>query len=394
MTNTSTLQQQYPLNVRRKFWKKILSNILGYFILNIFIGPLLGVGLALLVFGSSTDSLALFISFPIGGFIITFGLTILVYSLYVKWYIKTYYYSADKDFITIKKGVFAPTEIHVQYQKIQDVYVDQDILDRILGIYDVHIASATVSSGIEAHIDGVNKDSAEGLKNLLLESIKNKGNFSQNNTGNAAAPIQEPTAQTPAKINFSEKISTETYPILGRWMYAKILGIILWSFVISFFIIITIFVPEENNSTSLGESLGFNTDIPHIFFYSIIIAIIFSLFRIVYLIVWKHNFKFEFTPEYIFTYQGFISTEEKHVPYNTIQDVIMNQGVIDRLLGLYNVFIQNAANNGIILDQRRAKGLNTFSGIVIPGQSFERASKLTEVLKSTVLSKNSSTTGL
>ena len=59
-----------------------------------------------------------------------------------------------------------PAQIHVQYGKIQDVYVDQDLLDRILGIYDVHISSATYSSGIEAHIDGVDKVGAEGLKNL------------------------------------------------------------------------------------------------------------------------------------------------------------------------------------------------------------------------------------
>src|SRR6185503_6801296 len=65
-------------------------------------------------------------------------------------YIQRYYYSADADFLTIKKGVIMPAEIHVQYRKIQDVYVDQDLTDRIFGIYDVHVASATATSAMEA----------------------------------------------------------------------------------------------------------------------------------------------------------------------------------------------------------------------------------------------------
>ena len=370
----------------------MLNKILGFIILNIFIGPLIGIGLALLVFGSSTESLALFLSFPIGGFVITFGLTIAIYSWYVHVYIKTYYYSADKDFITIKKGVFAPTEIHVQYQKIQDVYVDQDILDRILGIYDVHIASATVSSGIEAHIDGVYPESAEGLKNLLLDSIKNRGSFPQNNSSGQV--FSQPAPQTPPNVNFSEEISIKTYPILNRWVYAKILGIMLWSFLISLFLIVQFFTPGKNSSSSLAEDVGWGTDFFHIIGYSLVVAIVLSLFRVIYLLIWKHNFKFEFTPEYIFTHQGVISREEKHVPYNTVQDVVTHQGIIDRILGLYNVIIQNAANSGMILNQSRSRGVTAFSGIVIPGQSFERATKLTETLKSVVLSKNSSGTGL
>lgn len=38
----------------------------------------------------------------------------------------------------------------------------------MMGFCDVHIASATMSSGMEAHIDGVDQATAEGLKAYLL----------------------------------------------------------------------------------------------------------------------------------------------------------------------------------------------------------------------------------
>lgn len=93
-----------------------------------------------------------------------------------KWYFQVYFYDLTDDFIIIRKRVFSPTEITIPYERIQDVYSDQDMLDRLFGLYDIHLSSATVSSGIEAHIDGLEKDSADGLKKAILEKInfKNK----------------------------------------------------------------------------------------------------------------------------------------------------------------------------------------------------------------------------
>jgi membrane protein YdbS with pleckstrin-like domain len=54
---------------------------------------------------------------------------------------------------------------------LQDVYVDQDILDRIFSLYDVHVSSATIISGNLSHIDGLNKENAQAIKNLILSGI-------------------------------------------------------------------------------------------------------------------------------------------------------------------------------------------------------------------------------
>ena len=101
-------------------------------------------------------------------------LVVLLTYFYQRWYFMVYFYDFTSDFIQIKKGPITPREITIPYERIQDVYVDQDLLDRIFGLYDVHLSSATISSGMEAHIDGVEKQAAEGLRNILLQTIQQK----------------------------------------------------------------------------------------------------------------------------------------------------------------------------------------------------------------------------
>lgn len=108
-----------------------------------------------------------------GIFVVLFVEILLTY-FYQRWYFAVYFYDLTPDFIQIKKGPITPREITIPYERIQDVYVDQDLLDRIFGLYDVHLSSATVSSGMEAHIDGVEKQAAEGLRAILLETIKQR----------------------------------------------------------------------------------------------------------------------------------------------------------------------------------------------------------------------------
>ena len=76
------------------------------------------------------------------------------------------------------KGVVSRKRISIRYEKIQNIFIDQDFLDRIFKLYDVHIATADYQSAWTAHIDGVSRENAEKLKSILDIHIKNrqKGN--------------------------------------------------------------------------------------------------------------------------------------------------------------------------------------------------------------------------
>jgi membrane protein YdbS with pleckstrin-like domain len=92
--------------------------------------------------------------------------------LYNYLYYKKYYYNIKDDLLVIRKGLFLPDEISIPYNRIQDIYVDRDTLDLILGLYDVHVSSATTESGKDAHIDGVTYANAVKLKEMILEKVK------------------------------------------------------------------------------------------------------------------------------------------------------------------------------------------------------------------------------
>lgn len=157
--STSPTRTEFPLSTKKVIKKTLLGGS-GW----------AGLGLIFMVtFGalSSSFGVVLFV------LCLTLGIVALVY-LYELWYFNYYFYDLTNDYVTIRKNPITPKEINVPYERIQDVYVDQDLFDRIFGLYDVHISSATISSGFEAHIDGVEKQAADGLRAKLLQKVQEK----------------------------------------------------------------------------------------------------------------------------------------------------------------------------------------------------------------------------
>ena len=86
-------------------------------------------------------------------------------------YWKRYFYDVEGPNLVIRKGVIARREITIPFNRITDVYVDQDILDALFGLYDVHVSTPTEQSGRFAHIDGVGKAGSQRLRQLILEGM-------------------------------------------------------------------------------------------------------------------------------------------------------------------------------------------------------------------------------
>jgi membrane protein YdbS with pleckstrin-like domain len=154
-----TTVEKYPLEKRKIIKKTIKStfNMYIFFLIiplwaNIFLWSLYQIPLMIID--------ALFIVYP------------LIQWVYQREYYKKYFYDIRSDFLVIKKGVIAPNETILPYDKLQDVYIDQDIFDRIFKLYDVHVSTATMMSGIQAHIDGVNKENGEIFREMILDNIK------------------------------------------------------------------------------------------------------------------------------------------------------------------------------------------------------------------------------
>ena len=161
-----TLREKYHLE-NRKPLKKTIASIWSFIFIIIFIG--------IFSFSFLSSANRIFPNFNIWIivyiFIGVFVLFIILKYVYEVFYMKYYFYDLVGKNLIIKKGVFSRNEITLPINRLQDVYVDQDILDRIFGLYDVHVSSATIISGNLSHIDGVNKENAQAIKNLILSGI-------------------------------------------------------------------------------------------------------------------------------------------------------------------------------------------------------------------------------
>ncbi|MBP9866808.1 MAG: PH domain-containing protein [Candidatus Pacebacteria bacterium] len=369
----SNFQINNPLNPR-KFWKKFLEEAVSISLLSAFLSLIIFV--VYILSNTQLNSSESLVTVGISIYLTMFISLMIFEAIYIKAYIKYYFYDTDSDFITIKKGIFSPTEIHVQYQKIQDVYVDQDIIDRVIGLYDVHIASATANSGIEAHIDGVDAETAERLKNTFLQKIKERSNnYYSLEMNKSSTTSNEQTKNKSETFNINEEVSIKTYPISGNWIIARMLGSIMWSF---FYTLLVCYVLFSTGESSFSVANKFQIQVN-----TLIISLIFFIlfiFKNIYTFFWKKTFSFKFTPEYIYLKSGIISRQEKHAPYNTIQDVTIEQGIIDRVLGISNVKITNASQQA-----QTGQGGFLFNGILIPGQPLDKAQKIADILKNGAL---------
>ena len=372
----SHLQTQYPLSPR-KFWKKFIGHLISWLIISILLR-----GVSTLVWfvaslspRADARSNSMIIEWVVTILTAMIFVGLVLYAWYLRTYIKRYYYDAADNFVTIKKGVFTPVEIHVMYQKIQDVYVDQDILDRMMGLYDVHLASATATSGIEAHIDGVDHDSAEAIKTILLSKIQSGGSTS---VGFSTHPN---TKQATALVALSEDVSSKTYPLSGRWLTQKTIVAFFSSLLLSAILTVYIFDPGKTSGRSFGEEFGLS--------WTIWVWIFLMMFagHVIYTLLWRSTYSFRFLPEYIMMKTGVISRREVHVPYRSVQDVTVTQGLVERMFGLATVNIENAAQAQAPQASQRFGRKGTESGITIPGQTPERASHIAEVVQNVALTK-------
>jgi putative membrane protein len=164
---TSKTREQFPLS-RKKPLKKTIPHIIASVVLLII--ALIGIPILAKFLYWSAGLVSLIFTCLIPLLLLNF---ILMY-IYQVWYYQVYFYDLTDDFIIIRKRVLTPREITIPYERVQDVYVDQDLLDRMFGLYDVHLSSATISSGMEAHIDGVEKEAADGLRKIILEKVSEK----------------------------------------------------------------------------------------------------------------------------------------------------------------------------------------------------------------------------
>jgi len=283
MSPTEPLVKKYPLK-KRKILKKVLESAhwasVAFAVFSLAAGLLLPFGVVL---------------FAIPAIFAIVASGVIVYYLLFLHY---YWYDLTSDGLAIRKGVFARWRITVPANKVQDVYLDQDVLDRLLGLYDLHLASATEASEHEAHIDGLGAADAEELRAVLLTWLSGR------KAGNAADAL--PSVGAVVRV----------IPV----SLIRLIETVAPGFVIG-----------------LGLTLLFP---PFILVTAILIAIPFLAFI---------GRRYELRKDGVFVRTGFFIPKESIFLYRSIQDVEDNQSFLDRILDMHTLLVKTMTEKSAIL---------------------------------------------
>lgn len=108
----------------------------------------------------------------------------------------TFHYSIEDTFLTLRQGILSRQQRHIPYGVIQNLFVKQDLFDRIFGLASLTIENASQGAGVQGsgafavsverarsmeivgfagnqvNIPGLTKQNAETLKEIVFQKMK------------------------------------------------------------------------------------------------------------------------------------------------------------------------------------------------------------------------------
>ena len=353
----------------RKVIKKSIGRILGYLISG-------GIIIALMSLTRlGTDATQIDLNQFLGwAQLAIFGLIVLgsiINIIYQYLYYKFYYYNFGEDSGEIRKGVVAQATGHVYYNRIQNIFVDQDIWDRIFGLYDVHYETAGDSSGFYSHVDGLNKENSQKLLQFLIEKAKNTPGQHQ-----TVSPTQIPnppiamTANLPTTPNPPQPpaadFSKQNLPVSPKYAVAMSVSL-------------TVIILVVLSFMGLGPlMIAFMISLPALgIFTSLVVIFLTYLFCYLYSSAWVKNFDYAFDQEKGTIMTGVFGRKTAIIYYNRVQNINVTQGFIDRLWGLNSVSIETAGSSGVTTSNGKTIAVQPPT---IVGLSKEDANRLKDFL--------------
>jgi putative membrane protein len=79
-------------------------------------------------------------------------------------------YRFDREGVSMRWGILFRREVNLTYRRIQDIHVTSGILQRWLGLADIHVQTASGSAGAEMTIEGLKE--FETVRDFLYERMR------------------------------------------------------------------------------------------------------------------------------------------------------------------------------------------------------------------------------
>lgn len=258
--------------------------------------------------------------------------------LYEYLYYKSYYYSFKNEGGEIKKGVFSKSTGHVRYERLQNIYVDQDFLDRIFGLYDVHYETAGETSGFYSHVDGLNKENSEKLISFLNK--KTTQDYADKKIVEVAAQTHSASSNDDTSELGKILISRKNYPISPT-----IIKVRVWTMIVTLFVPAIFIIFGSILSMSFGSNSDSNDSFSAFLIFYVVVCFILCIGAYYYYKEWFKNLNYQFGYDKAEIFTKVIGQSSSYLYYDRIQNVMVNQGIVDRMFGLYVLVIETAGES-------------------------------------------------
>lgn len=118
--------------------------------------------------------------------------------LYFKY--RTLRYRFDDEGVSMSWGAFFRREIYLTYRRLQDIQMTRGVLQRRMGLADLHLHTASGKAGAEMKLEGITRP--EALRDFLYERMRG----ADEDEGAAAAP---PSADADEALRLLREIRDE-----------------------------------------------------------------------------------------------------------------------------------------------------------------------------------------
>lgn len=333
----------------RKVIKKSLGSVITSFFVSLLFAVFVFIGITSLKINSDTAAMYSVLAFVIVNLL--FGGLVLLYQYL---YYRFYYYNFEEDKAEIRKGVVSVSTGHVRYSRIQDIYVDQDILDRVMGLYDVHYETAGETSGFYSHVDGLNKENSEKLVAFLNERVMRK-----DSNGTKAENIETRKEVSGGVENDGRIYSRENVAVDRNIVW---LGALNSTWYLTFGGFVLSFLVFSEMKSVIDLSFGFFLK------YALSIVAISFAASYAYSRVWYKNFYFKFDGKSGEIRTKVLSVSSTFLYYDRIQNIDLSQSFLERILGMTRLVIETASEG------------TSMHAASIPGLKKESAQELKDFL--------------
>jgi len=308
-----------------------------------------------------TDNLSkLYVFLAIIGAILVVG--VIAYLRYLNF---TFYIDDKNDEFIVNDGVINKTKTTIQLNKIQQVNIHQNLVQRLIGVYALSVDTAG-SDKKEGNIKAISHPLALALKSKLLDNENLKAIVSDENI-----------------VEVQESIATsETYPFLKINLVSLFKIGITSNYVKSIGLILTFFFTIVENLHQIGKEDVIDEDkiesvlsnYPVIYAILIFVVVMFTiifLINIVRTLVKYFNFSIAKQKGSLLLSYGLINTESTILKPEKVQIVNISRNYFQKKLDVLEIKIKQATSD----EKKQKKNL-----IEIPGCNSQERDEILKLL--------------